>query len=118
KQKRLLHKDMAVFFFIGGIQPRTVRLDRQPRSCPVCGRPEVFRERVDHYLSLFFIPLFPVKKGTPFLACAGCGTAFDERGGVRGQEFRAREASCPFCGRHLEEDFDFCPRCGRRVTPS
>jgi hypothetical protein len=73
-----------MFFFIGGVQPKTVRLDKQARLCPVCHHSAVYLKRVDHYLSLFFIPLFPVKKGTPFLSCDKCRTVLDERGVTMG----------------------------------
>jgi len=52
-----------MYFVIGGVQPRTVLLSRQPRTCPACGYPKLFLKRIDHYLSLFFIPLIPVKRG-------------------------------------------------------
>jgi len=107
-----------MFFFIGGVQPKTVRLDKQARSCPVCGHTEVYLKRVDHYLSLFFIPLFPVKKGIPFLACDNCGTVLDEKGTpIRGKQPEGI-AKCPYCGRPLMEDFIYCPRCGRRIVSS
>ena len=70
-----------MFFFIGGIQPKTVTVDRQPRSCPSCGHFGVYLKRVDHYVSLFFIPVFPVKRGTPFLSCENCNAVIDEHGG-------------------------------------
>jgi len=69
-----------MFFFIGGIQPKTVLVDKQARSCSRCGHFEVYLKRVDHYLSLFFIPLFPVKKGAPFLICENCKTVVDGQG--------------------------------------
>jgi RNA polymerase subunit RPABC4/transcription elongation factor Spt4 len=107
-----------MFFFIGGVQPKTIRLDKQPRFCPVCGHQEVYLKRVDQFLSLFFIPLFPVKKGAPFLACNNCKSVFDEGGLAvhKGQQDKPR--TCPYCGRALEADFEFCPRCGKKVTPS
>jgi RNA polymerase subunit RPABC4/transcription elongation factor Spt4 len=107
-----------MFFFIGGVQPKTVRLDKQARLCPVCHRSEVYLKRVDHYLSLFFIPLFPVKKGTPFLACDKCHSVFDERGVAVGYGQKERPMTCSYCGRVLEEDFDYCPRCGKKITSS
>lgn len=107
-----------MFFFIGGVQPKTVRLDKQARLCPVCGHQEVYLKRVDHYLSLFFIPLFPVKKGTPFLTCDNCQAVFDDRGTVVRQVRKESPMTCPYCGRALEEDFDYCPGCGKRITPS
>jgi len=72
-----------MFFFIGGIGPRTVTLDKQARICPECGRLALYHKRIDHYLSLFFIPVFPVKRGEPFLSCEGCGASFDRRSGLR-----------------------------------
>lgn len=107
-----------MFFFIGGIQPKTVRMDKQARSCPVCGHTEVYLKRVDQYLSLFFIPLFPVKKGVPFLACDDCKTVLVEKDAPISGEQRGGIANCPYCGRSLEEDFDYCPRCGRRIVSS
>ena len=107
-----------MFFFIGGVQPKTVRLDKQARLCPVCHQSKVYLKRIDHYLSLFFIPLFPVKKGAPFLSCDNCHSVFDE-GGTVVEEVRKRPAmTCSYCGRVLEEDFEYCPRCGNRITSS
>jgi predicted RNA-binding Zn-ribbon protein involved in translation (DUF1610 family) len=107
-----------MFFFIGGIQPRTVRLAKQAMICPVCGRTEVYLKRVDHYLSLFFIPLFPVKKGGPFFGCDNCGAVLDERGAPIRAKQKSETAKCPHCGRFLEEDFDYCPKCGRKIVSS
>jgi rRNA maturation endonuclease Nob1 len=106
-----------VFFFIGGVQPKTVRLDKHARVCPRCGHLELYLKRVDHYFSLFFIPLFPVKRGTPFLSCDNCQSVFDETGGAIGAPFEKESRKCPYCGRRLESDFEFCPRCGKRIPP-
>lgn len=106
-----------MFFFIGGVQPKTVRVDRRARLCPHCGHHELYLKRIDHYFSLFFIPLFPVKKGVPFLSCDNCHSVFDEEGKVAGMLFPRGIRKCPYCGRSLEEDFEFCPRCGKRVFP-
>ncbi len=106
-----------MFFFIGGVQPKTVRVDRRARLCPHCGHHELYLKRIDHYFSLFFIPLFPVKKGVPFLSCDNCHSVFDEEGKVAGMPFPRGIRKCPYCGRSLEEDFEFCPRCGKRVFP-
>jgi len=107
-----------MFFFIGGVQPKTVRLDKQPRHCPACGQNAVYPKRVDHYLSLFFIPLFPVKKGALFLSCDNCHSVFDERGVAVDDGRKERPRTCPYCGRAIEADFDFCPRCGKKVISS
>jgi hypothetical protein len=70
-----------MFFFIGGVGPRTITLGGQVRICPNCGRPSLYLKRIDHYLSLFFIPLFRVKRGELFLSCEACGASFNEHGG-------------------------------------
>ncbi len=62
-----------MFFFIGGVQPKTMTLDDTPRLCPACGLAQARLKRIDHYLSLFFIPLFPVKRGEPAVICDRCG---------------------------------------------
>lgn len=101
-----------MFFLIGGIQPKTVTIEKQARSCPSCGHFDVSLKRVDHYVSLFFIPLFPVKRGAPFLICDHCNTVLDERGHSMGAEQPVREKRCPSCGREVDTDFAFCPYCG------
>jgi RNA polymerase subunit RPABC4/transcription elongation factor Spt4 len=104
-----------MFFVIGGVQPRTVTLTKVSRVCSVCGHPEISQKRVDHYLSLFFIPLFPVKKGTPFLACSNCNTIYDNSGSpLTPQPPEARKV-CPYCGRPVYSDYIFCPYCGKTL---
>jgi len=102
-----------MFFFIGGIQPKTVLVDKQPRSCPACGHVGMYQKRVDHYVSLFFIPLFPVKRGAPFLICENCNTILDEYGSRKDFEQKRGENRCPYCGRSISPDFSFCPYCGK-----
>jgi hypothetical protein len=105
-----------MFFFIGGIQPKTIVVDKQARHCPACGHPGVYLKRVDHYLSLFFIPLFPVKKGASFFICENCQAAFDDLHGYRagmGQDVNRRK--CPNCGKQIEPYFNFCPYCGKNL---
>lgn len=93
-----------MFFVIGGVQPRTVRVDKQARICPACQHSAVYLKRVDHYLSLFFIPLFPVKKGAPFLSCDNCKSVFDDKRMAVGVEHGKKVRTCPHCGRALEDD--------------
>ena len=65
-------------FFIAGIQPKQIKIDgNRAKMCPVCGLYRAFQARQDYYLSLFFIPLFPVKRGEMFLACDKCGRITD-----------------------------------------
>ncbi len=107
---------IAFFFFIGGIQPKKVKVDDQPRACPNCGLPSARLKRLDHYLSLFFIPLFPVKRGERFLECDRCGGVFDESGRSGPEALRpAAGPICPKCGRRVSPDFNFCPHCGQRA---
>jgi hypothetical protein len=106
-----------VFLFVGGIQPKTIRVDKSSRTCTRCGQNELYLKRVDHYFSLFFIPLFRVKKGVPFVSCDNCHSAFDESGMAMEEPtaFLVALRKCPDCGRRLEEDFEYCPRCGKKV---
>jgi RNA polymerase subunit RPABC4/transcription elongation factor Spt4 len=106
-----------MFFFIAGVQPRTKTLEGEARACPACGRISLRRRRVDHVLSLFFIPLFPVKRGAPFLACGNCGAIFDEDGCRWTQGPSPGAGICRFCGRMLDRDFSYCPYCGTPRKP-
>ena len=102
-----------MFFFIGGVQPKTVDVDNQPMLCPSCGLLRARYKRVDHYLSLFFIPLIPVKKGEPFLYCDRCGA--QARGQSSNDYNYIGSRSCKNCGRKLESDFNYCPFCGKSL---
>jgi hypothetical protein len=81
----------------------------------VCGLNQAYTQRVDHYLSLFFIPIFRVKKGEPFIVCDSC----EQTGrGLRPDYTRPQTGSprmCMSCGKALNEDFKYCPQCGKRV---
>jgi RNA polymerase subunit RPABC4/transcription elongation factor Spt4 len=101
--------------FIGGVQPKTRTLEGTPRTCPFCGAPSAYLKRTDHYISLFFIPLIPISRGTPFLACEGCSRVFDERRETLSSLREGRERFCPGCGERLDPGFSFCPYCGRRL---
>ena len=105
-----------MFFFIGGVQPKTVKLDEQPRMCPSCGLYQARLKRVDHYISLFFLPLIRVKKGIPFLLCESCGNMSSESGGepVSFSEFSDLN-TCLNCGKPLDSKFQYCPFCGKRL---
>jgi RNA polymerase subunit RPABC4/transcription elongation factor Spt4 len=105
-----------MFFFIGGVQPKTVTLEETPRLCPACGLAQARLRRIDHYLSLFFIPLFPVKRGDPVVVCDRCGTV-----STPGEPMWRTAApgppagQCSRCGFVLERDFKYCPNCGVRI---
>jgi RNA polymerase subunit RPABC4/transcription elongation factor Spt4 len=104
-----------MFFFIAGIQPKTKTLDKTPRFCPVCGMQQAYLKRIDHYLSLFFIPLVPVKQGQPFLVCENCERVRIEKEHQYEAPSWDAEKRCRSCGRALEKDFLFCPYCGRQL---
>lgn len=103
-----------MFFFIGGIQPKTRLIDEQPRMCPSCGLYQARMKRVDHYISLFFVPLLKIKEGVPFLQCERCGSISPESTAPAAAEtFRA--ARCLDCGKPVEAGFRFCPYCGKSL---
>jgi hypothetical protein len=107
-----------MIFFIGGIQPRTVTVDQTPRLCPACGLAQARLKRVDHYLSLFFIPLIPVKRGPVMLVCDRCQQTFDPTQPMWSSEHRASALQphvCRSCGQALQPAFTYCPYCGSRV---
>jgi RNA polymerase subunit RPABC4/transcription elongation factor Spt4 len=107
-----------MFFFIGGIQPRTVTVDDTPRLCPACGLAQARRKRIDHYFSLFFIPLFPVKRGPVMLVCDRCQGVFDSNQPMLPSERRTNGSQprvCRHCGQALAPAFSYCPSCGSRV---
>ncbi len=105
----------AFFFFIAGVQPKTKVLDATPRRCPACGGPQGYAKRVDHYFSLFFIPVLRVRKGEPFIACDSC----DAHGsGFRSPPVHPKTngpGACRDCGRPVSPGFRFCPHCGKEI---
>jgi RNA polymerase subunit RPABC4/transcription elongation factor Spt4 len=107
-------------FLIAGISPKTKILENTPRLCPKCGLAQAYLQRVDHYLSLFFIPLFPVKTGEPFVWCNRCEGRVDEIVDPIREEYpmpRGKQMiACGGCGRALETDYRYCPYCGAPVS--
>ena len=124
-----------MLFFIGGLQPRREVLEAGPFGCPRCGRKSARIEQVRSYLSLFFVPLVPVRRGEPYLVCADCGAAAPlGSGGPAGfpeaydpetyegldEELDERledtgPLTCSECGMPIEPEFDYCPYCGRKL---
>jgi RNA polymerase subunit RPABC4/transcription elongation factor Spt4 len=108
--------------FIGGVQPKTTVLDETRRRCPSCGAREARLVRVDKYLSLFFLPVVPIKRGEEVLQCGCCGALSDPyllssaftSPSVEGRITQAPE-HCPRCGYSLERQFIYCPQCGQKV---
>jgi len=100
---------------IGGVQPKKVPVDGLARTCPACGTPTAHRVRLDNYLSLFFIPVFPVKKGRIVLACQNCGGVWDEGAPIARPEPRPIGPRCPACQQIVEPSHRFCPHCGHKL---
>jgi hypothetical protein len=107
----------SFFFLIGGIQPKVKVLEETPRRCPRCGLHQAYLKRVDHYLSVFFIPVLKVKTGEPVIICNRCERPVTDSDAdlFRAQEPQTPEKSCRFCGKGFPADYTFCPICGRRI---
>ncbi len=103
--------------FIAGISPKTKVLDQNPRRCPVCGLHQAYYKRVDHYLSLFFIPLLRIKKGNPFIICDRCDRTIHQSGPDIWHQAGYENKTCSSCNRTLEPEFKYCPNCGQRTYP-
>ncbi len=103
-------------FLIAGLQPKTRRVDENPKRCPSCGLAQAYTTRVDHYLSLFFIPLIRVKLGQPFLLCEGCQRPVsDSRAPVEEVSPSGSSSVCVACKRAFDSSFRYCPYCGQRA---
>ncbi len=104
-----------MFFLIGGVQPKTTTLDQTPWICPACGTAQARLKRIDQYVSLFFIPLFPVKKGVPVLVCNNCKGVSSPGQTFQGTGAEADRERCSRCSHPVARDFRFCPGCGARL---
>ncbi|MBN2035007.1 MAG: zinc ribbon domain-containing protein [Deltaproteobacteria bacterium] len=103
-------------FLIAGVQPKTKRLDENPEQCPACGLVQAYTTRVDHYLSIFFIPLIRVKKGEPFLFCENCRCPVDGyRASTQELPLSGATTLCAACKRRFDRSFKYCPHCGQRA---
>lgn len=103
----------SFFIFIGGIQPRRVTVDPGPRRCPRCGLQTASLQRLDYYLSLFFIPFLRVKTGEEFLACSRCGDLPAASPAAASAE--PEGSLCRFCRKSFPAGYLYCPLCGRRL---
>jgi hypothetical protein len=102
----------SFFFLIGGVQPKVKVLDEKPRHCPRCGLHQAYLKRVDHYISVFFIPVLKVKTGEPMLICDRCEISARESDAAPAPE---SGKFCRFCKKDFPGDYIFCPACGRRL---
>jgi rubrerythrin len=101
--------------FIAGVFPKTKILDQNPRRCPVCGLNQAYYKRIDHYLSLFFIPILRVKKGEPYIVCERCERTIHEFGPDFTHRTESDKLTCKDCGKLMDKNFKFCPHCGKRI---
>ncbi len=97
---------------IAGVSSKTKTIDPTPRLCPSCGLAQAYLKRVDHYVSLFFIPVIRVKKGEPVLVCNRCEFAGFNAPKQQPPSESPQPVMCKQCGRSLENDFRYCPFCG------
>lgn len=67
-----------MFFFVGGISPKVV-VEATRRLCPNCND-NLVQKRVDHVLTLFFMPIWTVSRGNPVTECERCGWVAYSRG--------------------------------------
>ena len=103
-------------FFIGGVQPKKIRLDDQPRMCESCGLFQAHLYRMDDYISVFFLPIIRIKKGNPFVECEKCGFITSETEGGHKEVLKSGPINyCENCQRPIDAGFKFCPYCGRRI---
>jgi len=100
-------------FLIAGISTKTTLVDKKPQLCPVCGLAKAHYKRTDQYFSLFFIPLFRVKKGEAFVMCDKCEQELKEFGYGHESFPGDKEAVCHNCRKRFKGDFKFCPYCGK-----
>jgi len=108
---------MFPFIFVAGVQPKTKKLDETPRRCPMCGLHQAYYRRVDHYLSLFFIPIWRVRTGEAFLMCDRCERNVAALSTDRGGGPAGKPQSCPQCDRSVDPEFQYCPHCGTKINP-
>jgi len=102
-------------FLIAGLQPKTKRMGDTPQRCPACGLVQAYLTRIDHYLSLFFIPLIPVKQGEPFLMCDHCQQPVDEsRASAPTPPSSGSTVACVACREPVDQSHRYCPHCGQR----
>jgi hypothetical protein len=103
-------------FLIAGISPKTVNIDNTPRLCPFCGLSQAYYKRVDHYFNLFFIPLFRVKKGEPFIMCERCERDVSDFRKEYNAWSGKQDIKCKNCGKTINKDFIYCPYCGKQIN--
>lgn len=104
-------------FLIAGVQPRTRKGRKLDQNCLHCGLAQVYERRLDHYFSLFFIPLVRVTKGDSIPWCERCQQPAAISMGASGPEREPHrdKRACQGCGKVLHPEYRFCPHCGRKM---
>lgn len=125
-------------FFIMGVTPGRKEFDfTQTVICPACGRYGRYNVFMTYMvLSLFFIPVFKWSKRY-FVQSSCCNRTHELNPEVgrqiaRGEQVEIRPEDfldsgvdfggygsyrrCENCGFETEEDYDYCPKCGRRIN--
>jgi hypothetical protein len=134
KKKQYIDREKTDMFFMIGIYPGENKLDNSPMiTCPHCGRlGRITISMIYNQLVLFFIPVF--RWGYRYIgrmSCCGAGyevvkekaeqirrglsVTLDEGDLIPLSGLSDSRSTCPFCGREVEDDFEFCPGCGRSL---
>ena len=111
-------------FFIGGITQGTKELiyNAATMICGRCGRYGRYQVFMTYMcLSFFFIPLFKWNRKY-YVKTSCCGTVYqlNEEVGKRIAEGHDAPAwdmplkRCSNCGYETKENFEYCPKCGKR----
>lgn len=125
-----------MFFFFGIMNDQKNLNFHQPMTCDVCGRMGQYQVFVTYMvLSIFFIPIFKWGR-TYYVRTSCCGSLYQLRPEVgraiergenatiqqtdlyleqRGQEQHGKWTKvCYNCGYTTTEDFEYCPKCGKK----
>ncbi len=113
-----------MFLFIGGIGPRTKRLQHVNKPCPNCHNPVTTIERTDQVVNIFFVPIFRAKKGVPFRVCEACGweeygyglpVPKDTQEAIYDSEDSGNSRQCFHCANNVPSEYKYCPNCGKAL---
>lgn len=122
---------MFLFFSIN-TKEESINLS-QNLSCKVCGTYGPFEAFVVYKVfSLFFLPVIKWDRKY-YLRCSSCGSVYQidtdlGRDLEDGRKLSLKESdlklvassyrstrTCPSCGYRAEADFDYCPKCGKKL---
>lgn len=120
-------------FFIGifGIDRKQKEIGHLPNlSCKSCTHTSIHLIKQYNCFHFFFIPIFKWHE-IYFAECNQCnslyeipiekGKAFEQKQGdisywdLKSLKLSSPSCTCSFCGKDIEEDFVYCPYCGKCV---